>query len=94
MFQTHCYDSWLSRSAKFALMLVALGGRCRRRFSFFLQDSVALVTEKMREKGIDRARSQADNFAWRGSIWTRLLFVCRVLSVSLVAATDFLRVTC
>ena len=56
MFQTHCYDSWLSadarRSAWFAWS--QLGGTLPAPLFIFLAGvSVALVTEKLRAKGVE-----------------------------------------
>jgi uncharacterized membrane protein len=57
MFQTHCYNSWLSpadrKSALYAYS--QLGGTLPAPLFIFLAGlSFALVTEKLREKGIDR----------------------------------------
>jgi uncharacterized membrane protein len=58
MFQTHCYDSWMSPEAKKTSSLIGwsrLGGTLPAPLFIFLAGvSVALVTEKMREKGIAR----------------------------------------
>src|SRR5260221_4187934 len=58
MFQTHCYDSWMSPEAKKSSSLIAwsrLGGTLPAPLFIFLAGvSVALVTEKLREKGIER----------------------------------------
>src|SRR6266852_4554679 len=57
MFQTHCYDSWLSPEARKSALVAwsRLGGTLPAPLFIFLAGiSVALVTEKMREKGIDR----------------------------------------
>src|SRR5229473_5371397 len=57
MFQTHCYDSWLSPEARNSALMAwsRLGGTLPAPLFIFLAGiSVALVTEKMREKGIDR----------------------------------------
>jgi len=58
MFQTHCYDSWMSPEAKKSSSLIAwsrLGGTLPAPFFIFLAGvSFALVTEKLREKGIAR----------------------------------------
>ena len=57
MFQTHCYDSWLSpearKSAVFAWSQLA-GTLPAPLFIFLAGISVALVTERQREKGIGR----------------------------------------
>ena len=58
MFQTHCYDSWMSPEAKKSSSLIAwsrLGGTLPAPLFIFLAGvSFALVTEKLREKGIER----------------------------------------
>jgi uncharacterized membrane protein len=57
MFQTHCYNSWLSAAdRKTALYAYSqLGGTLPAPLFIFLAGlSFALVTEKLREKGIDR----------------------------------------
>src|SRR5258708_39698580 len=58
MFQTHCYDSWMSPEAKKSSSLIAwsrLGGKLPAPLFIFLAGvSFALVTEKLREKGIAR----------------------------------------
>ncbi len=58
MFQTHCYDSWLSPEARKSSSLIVwsqLGGTLPAPLFVFLAGlSFALVTERLREKGIDR----------------------------------------
>ena len=58
MFQTHCYDSWMSPEAKKSSSLIAwsrLGGTLPAPLFIFLAGiSFALVTEKLRETGIAR----------------------------------------
>src|SRR3989475_12782381 len=58
MFQTHCYDSWMSPEAKKSSSLIAwsrLGGTLPAPLFIFLAGGAfALVTEKLREKGIER----------------------------------------
>jgi uncharacterized membrane protein len=58
MFQTHCYDSWMSPEAKKSSSLIAwsrLGGTLPAPLFIFLAGvSFALMTEKLREKGIAR----------------------------------------
>src|SRR4029077_3955018 len=58
MFQTHCYDSWMSPEAKKSSSLTGwskLGGTLPAPLFIFLAGvSYALVTEKLREKGIER----------------------------------------
>jgi len=59
MFQTHCYDSWMSPEAKRSSSLIGwsrLGGTLPAPLFIFLAGvSFALVTEKLREKGIARS---------------------------------------
>src|SRR5260370_7102149 len=56
MFQTHCYDSWMSHEARKSSSLILwsrLGGPLPAPiFIFFAGGAFALVTEKVREKGI------------------------------------------
>jgi uncharacterized membrane protein len=58
MFQTHCYDSWLSPAARKSSSLIIwsqLGGTLPAPLFIFLAGvSFALMTEKLREKGIAR----------------------------------------
>jgi uncharacterized membrane protein len=58
MFQTHCYDSWLRPDLRRTQLykLSQLGGTLPAPLFLFLAGvSFALVTEKLREQGIDRA---------------------------------------
>jgi uncharacterized membrane protein len=55
MFQTHCYDSWLSGSARKStfFMWSQLGGTLPAPLFLFLAGiSFALVTDKLRQKGV------------------------------------------
>ena len=58
MFQTHCYDAWLSPAARKSSSLIAwsrLGGTLPAPLFIFLAGvSFALVTDRLREKGIER----------------------------------------
>src|SRR5690242_7566934 len=58
MFQTHCYDSWLSPQARKSSSLIIwsqLGGTLPAPLFIFLAGvSFALVTERLREKGVMR----------------------------------------
>ncbi|HKW62396.1 MAG TPA: heparan-alpha-glucosaminide N-acetyltransferase domain-containing protein [Candidatus Acidoferrum sp.] len=58
MFQTHCYDSWLSPEARKSSSLInwsQLGGTLPAPLFIFLAGvSFALVTERLREKGVAR----------------------------------------
>jgi len=58
MFQTHCYDSWLSPEARNSTVLIwsrLLGTFPAPLFIFLAGVSFALVTERLREQGIGRA---------------------------------------
>src|SRR6266481_6095520 len=70
MFQTHCYDSWMSPEAKKSSSLIAwsrLGGTLPAPLFIFLAGvSFALVTEKLREKGVERG-AIARQTIWRGA---------------------------
>ena len=55
MFQTHCYDSWLSAEARKTtfFMWSQLGGTLPAPLFLFLAGiSFALVTDKLRQKGV------------------------------------------
>jgi uncharacterized membrane protein len=69
MFQTHCYDSWLggaARQSKF-FMYSQLGGTFPAPLFLFLAGiSFALVTEKLRLKGLTAGRI-ARSTIWRGA---------------------------
>jgi len=58
MFQTHCYDAWLSPEARKSSSLIIwsqLGGTLPAPLFVFLAGvSFALVTERLREKGVAR----------------------------------------
>src|SRR5258706_7368115 len=57
MFQTHCYDSWLSPEARKSPVLIwshLLGTFSAPLFIILAGISFALVTERLREKCIDR----------------------------------------
>jgi uncharacterized membrane protein len=58
MFQTHCYDSWLSPAARKSSSLInwsQLGGTLPAPLFIFLAGvSFGLVTERLREKGVAR----------------------------------------
>jgi uncharacterized membrane protein len=57
MFQTHCYDSWLSPEARKSPVLIwsQLGGTFPAPLFIFLAGiSFALITERLRERGTDR----------------------------------------
>jgi uncharacterized membrane protein len=57
MFQWHCYNSWLAPEARHSALYIwsELGGTLPAPLFIFLAGiSLALVTEKLREKGADR----------------------------------------
>jgi uncharacterized membrane protein len=57
MFQTHCYDSWLSPEARKSSLMAwsRLGGTLPAPLFIFLAGvSFALMTERPREKGVER----------------------------------------
>ena len=57
MFQTHCYDSWLSSEARKSSLMAwsRLGGTLPAPLFIFLAGvSFALMTERLREKGVER----------------------------------------
>jgi uncharacterized membrane protein len=70
MFQTHCYDSWLSPAARKSSSLITwsqLGGTLPAPLFIFLAGvSFALVTERLREKGAAR-KAIANQTIWRGA---------------------------
>jgi len=58
MFQTHCYDFWLSPEARKSSVFIwsqVLGTFPAPLFIFLAGISFALVTERLREKGTDRS---------------------------------------
>ena len=68
MFQTHCYDSWLGGSARDGLFnrMSQLGGTLPAPLFLFLAGiSFALVTDKLRQKGVS-ADEIARTTIWRG----------------------------
>ena len=69
MFQTHCYDSWLSPAARQSrfFMYSQLGGTFPAPLFLFLAGmSFALVTEKLRRKNLPPAQI-ARTTIWRGA---------------------------
>src|SRR5213595_2609628 len=99
MFQTHCYDSWMSPEAKKSSSLIGwskLGGTLPAPLFIFLAGvSFALVTEKLREKGIER-QTIAKQTILRGAEVFGLGLVFRVQEFALGYPwspwTDLLRV--
>ena len=72
MFQTHCYDSWLSPEARKSALFAwsRLGGTLPAPLFIFLAGiSVALTTERLREKGIDRNRIARQTILRGGEIF-------------------------
>jgi uncharacterized membrane protein len=98
MFQTHCYDSWLSPRARNSSLLAwsRLGGTLPAPLFVFLAGlSFALVTERLREKGIDRNAIAKQTILRGGEIFgMALLFRVQefVLGYPWSPWTDLLRV--
>ncbi len=98
MFQTHCYDSWLSegaRSGKF-LKWSQLGGTLPAPLFLFLAGvSLALVTDKLRRKGVS-ANEIAHTTIRRGGEILLLAYLFRLQEFLLgwpyAPWTDLLRV--
>ncbi|HXM98650.1 MAG TPA: heparan-alpha-glucosaminide N-acetyltransferase domain-containing protein [Candidatus Dormibacteraeota bacterium] len=98
MFQTHCYDSWLkpeARQSRF-FMWSQMGGMLPAPIFIFVAGiSVALITVRLREKGIDR-NSIAKQTILRGAqiLGLGLLFRVQefVIGYRFVPWTDLLRV--
>jgi len=98
MFQTHCYDSWLRSDLRDTQLfkLSQLGGTLPAPLFIFLAGvSFALVTEKLREKGIDRS-AIAKQTIRRGAEIFGLGILFRIQEYALgykwVPWTDLLRV--
>ena len=82
MFQTHCYDSWLSGDARKTtfFMWSQLGGTLPAPLFLFLAGiSFALVTDKLRQKDLPISADCAhDHSPRRGDLWLwACSFVCR-----------------
>jgi uncharacterized membrane protein len=98
MFQTHCYDSWLRRDLHETQLykLSQFGGTLPAPVFIFLAGfSFALVTEKLREKGIARASIARQTIRRGGEIFALgILFRVQeyVLGYKWVPWTDLLRV--
>jgi uncharacterized membrane protein len=98
MFQTHCYDAWLSPEARNSALMAwsRLGGTLPAPLFIFLAGiSVALVTEKMREKGTDRGAIAKQTILRGAEVYGMgLLFRVQeyVLGYPWSPATDLLRV--
>ena len=98
MFQTHCYDSWLSPEARKSPVLIwsqLLGTFPAPLFIFLAGLSFALVTERLREKGTDR-RAIAKQTILRGAEIFGLGLLFRIqeyaLAVGYAPWTDLFRV--
>lgn len=98
MFQTHCYDSWLSAEAKRSefFRYSQMGGTLPAPLFIFLAGvSVALVTEKLRGKAVAR-NAIAKQVMLRGLEVFGLGILFRVqefvLGIPIVPWTDLLRV--
>src|ERR1700757_3907632 len=98
MFETHCYDSWLSAEAKKTefFRYSQMGGTLPAPLFIFLAGvSVALVTEKLRGKGVMPA-AIAKQVMWRGAEVFGLGILFRVqefiLGIPISPWTDLLRV--
>src|SRR4029077_1714272 len=98
MFETHCYDSWLRAEAKkteFFRYSQMSGTLPAPLFIFLAGVSVALVTEKLRGKGIARG-AIAKQVMWRGTKVFGLGILFRVqefiLGIPISPWTDLLRV--
>ena len=98
MFQTHCYDSWLSPEARKSPVLIwsqLFGTFPAPIFIFLAGISFALVTERLREKGTDR-RAIAKQTIHRGAEILGLAFLFRLQEFALAYGyapwTDLFRV--
>ncbi|PYT98473.1 MAG: hypothetical protein DMG38_15705 [Acidobacteria bacterium] len=99
MFQTHCYDSWLSPAARKSSSLIVwsqLGGTLPAPLFIFLAGvSFALFTERLREKGVAR-KAMAKQTIRRGAEIFGMGLLFRVQEVALGYPwspwTDLLRV--
>src|SRR5260370_27866439 len=98
MFETHCYDSWLSAEAKKTefFRYSQMGGTLPAPLFIFLAGGgVALVTEKLRGKGVARG-TIAKQVMWRGAEVFGLGILFRVqefiVGVPVSPWTDLLRV--
>src|SRR5260370_31266651 len=98
MFETHCYDSWLSADAKKTefFRYSQMGGTLPAPLFIFLAGvSVALVTEKLRGKGVAR-RVVAKQVIWRGAEGFGLGILFRVkdiiVGLPISTLTDSVRV--
>ncbi len=98
MFQTHCYNSWLSPEARKSALYVwsqLLGTLPAPLFIFLAGISFAMATQRLREKGVARD-AIAKTTIWRGAEIYGLGLLFRVqefaLGYPLSPWTDLLRV--
>src|SRR5260370_22795767 len=98
MFETHCYDSWLSADAKKKefFRYSQMGGPLPAPLFIFLAGvSVALVTGKLRGKGVARG-AIAKQVIWRGAAVFGLGLLFRgqgfILGIPVSAGAELLRV--
>jgi uncharacterized membrane protein len=98
MFQTHCYDSWLSPEARKSAVFVwsqLLGTLPAPLFIFLAGVSFALVTERLREKGATPAEIAKTTIRRGGEIFVLgVLFRIQEYALGFRVApwTDLLRV--
>lgn len=98
MFQTHCYDSWLSPAARKSAVYTwsQLGGTLPAPLFLFLSGvSIALVTERLRQGGVSSAKIARTSIRRGAEIFALgLLFRVQefVLGYGWVPWTDLLRV--
>ena len=98
MFQTHCYNSWLSPEAKKSALYgwSQLGGTLPAPLFIFLAGiSIALVTERLRSKGTPRGAIARQTMLRGGEIFgLAILFRIQeyVLGIPYAPWTDLLRV--
>jgi uncharacterized membrane protein len=98
MFQTHCYDSWLggaSRDGQFIKWSQLAGTLPAPLFLFLSGVSVALVTDKLRQKGVSADEIARTTIRRGGEIFLlALLFRLQEFLLGLPGAppTDLLRV--
>src|SRR6266700_470108 len=98
MCETHCYDSWLNQDAKKSdwFRYSQMGGTLPAPLFIFLAGvAVALVTEKLRAKGVERG-AIAKQVMWRGTDVLGLGILFRVqelvLGIPISPCTDLFRV--
>jgi uncharacterized membrane protein len=98
MFQTHCYNSWLSPEAKHSTLYAwsQLGGTLPAPLFIFLAGiSFAFVTEKLRDRGTDRTEIAKQTILRGAEIFgLGILFRIQeyVLGIGVAPWTDLFRV--